>query len=180
MLRVEKLRFGAGTPYETVFESTQQSGQRVMETEVARALRNALVGVVEDGTASRLAHVFARQDGSPIVVGGKTGSGDNRYETVGRGGDRMSSRAVSRTGTFAFYIGDRYFGVVTAYVAGPQAANYVFTSALPVTALKLLVSALSSTLDVDAANRAAHGFSRMRRASLSDSALQKSHHARRN
>src|SRR5207249_11910664 len=106
-----------------------------------------------------VARVFARQDGSPIVVGGKAGSGDSRYETVGRGGDRMSSRAVSRTGTFAFYIGDRYFGVVTAYVAGPQAANYVFTSALPVTALKLLAPALSSSLDANASNQPAEVFS---------------------
>jgi membrane peptidoglycan carboxypeptidase len=146
MLRVERLRFAAGTPYETVLEPKQQSGQRVMEPEVARALQDVLSGVVENGTASRVAHVFAQQDGTPIMVGGKTGSGDNRHETVGRGGYRMSSHAVSRTGTFAFYIGERYFGVVTAYVAGDQAANYVFTSALPVTALKLLAPALTSSL----------------------------------
>jgi membrane peptidoglycan carboxypeptidase len=145
-VRVEKLRFASGTPYETVFEPQRQSGQRVMESEVARALRDVLSSVVENGTASRLAHVFVRRDGSPIKIGGKTGSGDNRYETVGRGGYRISSRAVSRTGTFAFYIGDRYFGVVTAYVAGDQASNYVFTSALPVTALKLLAPALTSSL----------------------------------
>jgi membrane peptidoglycan carboxypeptidase len=145
-LRVEKLRFAADTPYETVFEPTAQSGEHVMEPEVARTLRDALIGVVENGTASRVAHVFVRPDGTSIIVGGKTGSGDNRYQTVGRGGYRISSRAVSRTGTFAFYIGDRYFGVITAYVAGDQAADYVFTSALPVTALKLLAPSLISSL----------------------------------
>jgi len=159
MLRVEKLRFAADTPYETVFEPTQQSGQKVMEPEVARALRDVLTSVVENGTASRLAHVFATQDGTPIAVGGKTGSGDNRYEAVGPGGQRISSRALSRTGTFAFYIGGRYFGVVTAYVAGDQASNYVFTSALPVTALKLLAPALSSSLDANASNQHAEVFS---------------------
>jgi membrane peptidoglycan carboxypeptidase len=145
-LRVEKLRFAAGTPYETVFEPSVQNGERVMEQEVACVLRDVLMGVVDNGTASRLAHVFVRQDGAPIIMGGKTGSGDNRYQTVGHGGYRISSRAVSRTATFAFYIGDRYFGVVTAYVAGDQAANYVFTSALPVTALKLLAPSLMSSL----------------------------------
>ena len=105
-----------------------------------------LTTVVENGTASRIAHVFVRHDGASIIVGGKTGSGDNRYQTVGRGGYRISSRAVSRTATFVFYIGERYFGVITAYVAGDRAGNYVFTSALPVTALKLLAPTLMSSL----------------------------------
>jgi membrane peptidoglycan carboxypeptidase len=146
MSRVERLRFAAGTPYETVFEPKQQSGERVMEPEIAWMLRDVLTGVVENGTASRVAHVFVGQGGRPIMAGGKTGSGDNRYETVGRGGYRTSSRAISRTGTFVFYIGERYFGVVTAYVSGDQAAQYLFTSALPVTALKLLAPALISSL----------------------------------
>jgi membrane peptidoglycan carboxypeptidase len=139
-LRMEKLRFAADTPYETVFEPQQRSGERVMDPPVAQALREVLAGVVENGTAKRLAHVFVGHDGTPIMTGGKTGSGDNRYET------RTWSRAVSRTGTFAFYIGDRYFGVMTAYVAGDNSGNYVFTSALPVTALKLLAPTLTQSL----------------------------------
>jgi len=140
MLRMEKLRFAADTPYETVFEPEQRTGERVMDPLVAQTLRTVLAGVVENGTASRLAHVFVGQDGQLITTGGKTGSGDNRYQT------RSWSRAVSRTGTFAFYIGDRYFGVMTAYVAGENSGNYVFTSALPVTALKLLAPALKESL----------------------------------
>jgi membrane peptidoglycan carboxypeptidase len=140
IMRLEKLRFAADTPYETVFEPREQTGQRVMEPEVARALRGVLVGVVQDGTASRLLHAFRGKDGKEIITGGKTGSGDNRYQT------RKFSKAVSRTGTFAFYIGDRYFGVCTAYVGGDKAAGYVFTSALPVTALKLLAPTLLSSL----------------------------------
>jgi membrane peptidoglycan carboxypeptidase len=138
--RLEKLRFAADTPYETVFEPREQTGKRVMEPEVARALRGVLVGVVQGGTASRLLHAFRGKDGKEIIAGGKTGSGDNRYKT------RKFSEAVSRTGTFAFYIGDRYFGVCTAYVGGDKAAGYVFTSALPVTALKLLAPTLLSSL----------------------------------
>ena len=139
-LRVERLRFAAGTPYETVFEPNERTGKRAMDPQVARALHDVLAGVVQNGTAARLAHAFVGHDGKPVVSGGKTGSGDNRYET------RNWSRAVSRTGTFAFYIGDRYFGVMTAYVGGETAGNYVFTSALPVTALKLLAPTLKDNL----------------------------------
>src|SRR5437667_893897 len=103
-----------------------------MQPEIARALRDVLTGVVQNGTARRLAGVFIGPQRTPIVVGGKTGSGDNRYET------RRGSRAISRTGTFVFYIGDRYFGVITAYVGEDKASQYAFTSALPVTALKML------------------------------------------
>ncbi|HLH32298.1 MAG TPA: transglycosylase domain-containing protein, partial [Terriglobia bacterium] len=140
ILRVQKLRFAADTPYETVFEPQQQKGERVMEPEVAHALRDVLTGPVLVGTATRLLHAYHTADGKDIVVGGKTGSGDNEYKT------RRYSKAVSRTGTFAFYIGDKYFGVVTAYVGGDKAAGYSFTSALPVTALKLLAPTLLSSL----------------------------------
>jgi cell division protein FtsI/penicillin-binding protein 2 len=139
-IRVARLRFAAGTPYETVFEPNEQKGERVMEPEVAHALRDVLSGVVQNGTARRLSGVFLGPQRTPIVVGGKTGSGDNRYET------RRGSRAVSRTGTFVFYIGDRYFGVITAYVGEERASQYSFTSALPVTALKLIAPQLINTL----------------------------------
>lgn len=138
--RLEKLRFAADTPYETVFEPQQQTGERVMEPEVARALHDVVIGVVQDGTASRLLHAYHTANNRDIVVGGKTGSGDNEYKT------RRFNKVVSRTGTFVFYIGDKYFGVVTAYVGGDKAADYSFTSALPVTALKLLAPTLMSSL----------------------------------
>ena len=135
-VRISKLRFARDTPYETAFEPNEPSGKRVMEPEVAQALRRALAGIVQTGTARRLAGAFTDDNGKSIPVGGKTGSGDNRYET------RTSSRVVSRTGTFAFYIGDRYFGVITAHVGGDAASQYAFTSALPVAVLKLLAPSL--------------------------------------
>ena len=70
-------------------------------------------------------------------MGGKTGTGDNRVEVFGAGGRLIKSRAVSRTATFVFFIGERYFGVITAYVPGETAQNYNFTSALPVQILKI-------------------------------------------
>src|SRR5262249_59671287 len=58
IVRVDKLRFAADTPYETVFEPQQRDGQQVMEPEVAQTLRSVPAGVVHDGTANPLAHVF--------------------------------------------------------------------------------------------------------------------------
>ena len=49
---------------------------------------------------------------------------------------------MNRAATFAFYIGDRFYGVVTAFVPGEKAAAYDFTSALPVQILKELQPAL--------------------------------------
>jgi hypothetical protein len=58
----------------------------------------------------------------------------------------ISSRAVSRTSGFVFYIGDRHFGVVTAAVSGSAAADYRFTSALPLAVLKVLTPEINSRL----------------------------------
>lgn len=133
---VQSLRFGPGTPYETAFEIGAPAGQRVMSEPVARALRTTMIGVVERGTARRLDNAFAQAGVDTLVVGGKTGSGDNRIQAVDRWGDRTSSRATNRTATFVFYIGDRFYGVVTALVLGPRADRYEFTSALPVEVLR--------------------------------------------
>jgi len=95
-------------------------------------LRAVLAEVVETGTARRVAGAFVGPDGKPLVVGGKTGSGDNRFKTFSRGGQVVSSRAVDRTAVFVFYVGDRYFGVILACVPGPEAERYSFTSSLPV------------------------------------------------
>jgi hypothetical protein len=106
-----------------------------------------MAAVVESGTARRLAGVFRLSDGKLITVGGKTGSGDNRIETFNRWGNVTSSRATNRTAAFVFYIGDRYFGVITAYVQGREAEHYHFTSALPVTLLKILAPTIIAKLD---------------------------------
>ncbi len=110
------------------------------------ALRHVLAEVVERGTARRLAGAFSEPDGTPVIAGGKTGSGDNRFKTFNRRGGLTSSRAVNRTATFAFYVGDRYFGVITAFVPGEEAQGYTFTSALPVSILRLLAPAIDARL----------------------------------
>ena len=146
MLRLTRLHWGEGTPYETVMVPKRDAGERVMEPEVARALRGALADVVDNGTARRVAGAFKTPDGKKIIAGGKTGSGDNRVKTFGRGGWLKSSRVVSRTATFAFYIDDRYFGVLTAFVPGSEAGGYEFTSALSVSILRLLAPAINARL----------------------------------
>ena len=150
-----KIHFAQGTPYETVFEYSSEQGERVLAPEVAQTVRRAMAAVVEQGTARRLNGVFRLPDGEVITVGGKTGSGDNRYETFNRYGGVVTSRATNRTAAFVFYIGDRYYGVITAYVQGREAGKYHFTSALPVTLLKLLAPTIIANLDGNKATQPA-------------------------
>jgi hypothetical protein len=49
---------------------------------------------------------------------------------------------VSRAATFVFMLDNRYFGTVTAYVPGTEAARFHFTSALPVRVTGLLMPTL--------------------------------------
>jgi len=142
-----KVHFAGGTPYETLLEPKQQKGERMLPVEVARSARRAMAVVVEQGTARRLNGVFKLSTGEVLPAGGKTGSGDNRFKTFGRGGEVTSSRATNRTATFVFYIGERYFGVITAFVQGREAENYHFTSGLPVTVLKYLAPAIVARLE---------------------------------
>ncbi|MFI3184712.1 MAG: hypothetical protein QX198_01890, partial [Methylococcaceae bacterium] len=52
-----------------------------------------------------------------------------------------------------FFLGSRHFGVITAYVAGADAAQYHFTSAVPVQVLKSLRPVLEPLLFADAAEK---------------------------
>ena len=141
-----RLGFGLGSPYHTVFEIEPQEGRQVMRPPVARLLRDVLAEVVERGTAIRVRRAFVDENGLPIRVGGKTGSGDNRIEHFARGRRLVSSQASSRTAGFVFYLGDRWFGVITASVLGAQSAQYEFTSSLPLAVLKLASPALNRAI----------------------------------
>ena len=145
--RIEEMHFAASTPYETVVRRAEPQPERVMKPEVAAALKQAVTGVVEAGTARRLKGAFKLADKTELTLGGKTGTGDNRIEVFGSGGHLLRSKAVSRTATFVFFIGDRWFGVITAYVPGATAQNYNFTSALPVQILKNLAPELNPYVD---------------------------------
>lgn len=143
---VPEIRFGDGSPYQTIFADSAATGARVMRAAVAHTLRALLAQVVDRGTAMRLRGVFTAADGTPIPIGGKTGSGDNRLVRMGRNGRVLGSQATSRTAAFAFYIGARHFGVVTAAVLGKGAGDYSFTSALPLELVKDLAPAIQQHL----------------------------------
>jgi len=140
------LHFAQDTPYETVFEADASKQDRVMDIAVAQALRQALTTVVTAGTAQRVNGIFVGPDQQPVTVGGKTGSGDNQLITVSRNGRTRSAQSTNRTATFVFYIGDRYYGVLMAYVPGREADKYHFTSSLPVTILKLISASVNARL----------------------------------
>ncbi|WPG38364.1 transglycosylase domain-containing protein [Variovorax sp. EBFNA2] len=136
--RVGALHFARDTPYETRLEPHNASAERVLPTEVTATLQRALVDVVTDGTARRLKGALTDENGRALEIGGKTGTGDHRYEQTDRGGRVISQRKIDRSATFVFMIGDRYFGTIMAYVHEPYAARYRFTSALPTQLLKSL------------------------------------------
>ncbi len=145
---IEELTIGLDTPYFTHLVEAPARGERVPPEAVAAAMLDVLTGVVATGTAHRLAGSFQLADGTVVPVGGKTGSGDNRFKTFDRDGGVTSSRAVNRTASFAFFVGDRFFGVITAFVDGDEAGRYRFTSALPVSVLKLLAPDINARLAV--------------------------------
>ena len=149
-LRLDRLAFAVATPYETRLAFSPPDGERVLPAEVAQVARAALARVVEGGSAQRLRGVFTRQNGTPLTIGGKTGTGDHRFESYGKRGVLISSRVVSRAGAFVFYVGERHFGVLTAYVKGPDAANFRFTSALPTQVLKVLAPTLLDSVGREA------------------------------
>ncbi len=146
-LRIDSLHFAADTPYETRLANNPELGKRVLPSEVAAAMREALSQVVDGGTAKRVSGSFKLQDGSVLAMGGKTGTGDNRIESIGSGGRVLSSRAVNRTATFVFYLGDNHFGTLTAFVPGRAAEGFRFTSALPVQVLKGMAPILNPYLE---------------------------------
>lgn len=144
-IRIDRLALGEETPYETHLAHGGQPQERVLSSEVASVLRRELIGVVEHGTGRRVAGGVKLTDGRTLAIGGKTGTGDNRFETIGPGG--RTSRVVNRTAAFAFTIGDRFFGTIVAFVPGRDAAAYDFTSALPVQIFRNLLPILQPLLE---------------------------------
>jgi membrane peptidoglycan carboxypeptidase len=147
--RVSALHFARDMPYETRLEQRGAAPQQLLAPEVAQAARRALAEVVNKGTARRLKDAVLDAKGRPIEIAGKTGTGDHRFQVIGRGGRVIAERKVERTATFVFTLGDRYFGTIVAYVREPHAAHYRFTSALPVQLLKSMAPQLLPMLQRD-------------------------------
>ncbi|GAB3255867.1 transglycosylase domain-containing protein [Chitinimonas naiadis] len=143
------LNFAYGTPYETRFDHTPAAPTRVMPQEVADLARELLLQVVNGGTAIRIKGAYVRTDGTVLDIGGKTGTGDHRYEVYARGGGLIESRKVNRSATFVFMLGDRFYGTITAFVREPYAEKYTFTSSMTVQLLKSLAADLMPEIDPD-------------------------------
>ncbi len=154
-VRFDSLHYAQGTPYETVLDKVPEVGVQVLPPELAKVARGALIGVVEAGTAGRLKGVYKDADGKPLEVGGKTGTGDHRRKIFGARGGVIDTVFISRAATFTFFIGDRFFGVMTAYVEGPDSKDYHFTSSLPVQIIKFLEPTLSPLVNKAPGNHVA-------------------------
>lgn len=136
-VRVNDLHFASDTPYDTMLERHQPIvTEQVLNPEVAATLKQALSEVVAKGTARRLVGAYNLPDGTSLIMGGKTGTGDNRLAAMGAGGSHSGGRSLNRTATFVFYLGANHFGTLTAFVPGREASAFRFTSALPVQTLK--------------------------------------------
>ncbi len=143
IVRVDEVHLAEGTPFETRLARREARGVPVLDPDVAATARRAMAAVVERGTARRAAGTVLDADGAPVAMGAKTGTGDNRYQVYSAGGALVESRAVNRTASLVFFLGERYFGVVTAYVPGPEADAYRFTSALPSEIFRSVASVLT-------------------------------------
>jgi len=140
---IRKMAFAADTPYATTYGLRPGPGRALIAPEIAALVRRSMFDVVENGTARSIRGAFMPvgrqgQPGAPLMIGGKTGTGDQRFQTYGPGGRVISSRSVNRSATFVFLLSDRYFGTVTIHVGEPYAARYAFTSALAVRVLRAL------------------------------------------
>ena len=147
-VRIRRLHFAEGTPWDSVLDRQPSPAERVLAPEIAGALRAEMFNVVEKGTARRAYGSVVLSDGSKLPVGGKTGTGDNRIVVTLADRRRIDSSVMNRTATFVFVIGDRFFGVITAFVPGQEAGNYGFTSALPVQAFRTVIHSIQPLLDV--------------------------------
>jgi membrane peptidoglycan carboxypeptidase len=146
-VRIRRLHFAEGTPWDSVLDRQSPPAERVLEPEIAAVLRAEMFKVVENGTARRAYGSVVLSDGSKLPVGGKTGTGDNRIEITLADRRRIDAKVMNRTATFVFVIGDRFFGVITAFVPGQEAGNYGFTSALPVQAFRTVIRSVQPLLE---------------------------------
>ena len=92
--------------------------EQVLRPEVARALRER---AARRGRERHRPPRERRLRATPL--GGKTGTGDHQKKRVDRWANVIDSEYVSRTATFVFFAGDRFHGVITAHVAGPESAR---------------------------------------------------------
>ncbi|MFN3827676.1 MAG: transglycosylase domain-containing protein [Micavibrio sp.] len=151
-LRFTELTLAPQTDQRTrEYSRTPRAATQVIPKEVAQITLEAMQSVVSEGTARRIG-MPTLSDGRPLIIGGKTGTGDNREKSFSRGGGLRTAEVKNRTATFVFEItepvsGKKFFGTVLAYVDGAAAAKHKFTSALPSQIEKNLLKILQPYLD---------------------------------
>jgi len=145
-LRIDSLRVAVNTPYETHLVRKVPAPEQVLSPELAGVVRQMLVDVVDNGTAIRGRGAVADADGNALVIGGKTGTGDNRSRQVGTDGTRTDV-VQNRASTFVFFVGDRFYGTIVTYVPGEEARRFTFTSSLVASVLRILGPALEELLE---------------------------------
>lgn len=141
---IRQLHFAEKTPFETHVAAQEPVREQILNPLVAQVLRQELIGVVEQGTAIGAKGALTPSEGIPILIGGKTGTGDHRQKVYERGYRLIESRPISRTATFVFLIDNRFFGSITAQVSGPHSGDFGFTSSLPVRIFRLFAPHLHS------------------------------------
>jgi cell division protein FtsI/penicillin-binding protein 2 len=146
-IKIDRLHFGGDTPTETLVSRDIPAAKRVLAPEIAALVRRELIGVVQNGTGRRALKSIVLSNGTVVQVGGKTGTGDNRLESFSASGHITGSKVVNRTATFVFMVGDRFYGTIIAYVPGPKAASYRFTSALAVQIFKDLAPQIKPLIE---------------------------------
>ena len=123
------------------------AGEQVLNPDVARAMKGLLGEVTHNGTARRPGGAYLDNEGQPVATGGdKTSTGDNRMVTVNAGRSTRHQSCVEPHGNLCFLSGrTRHFPIHDRFCAGRDAADFKFTSALPVQVLKSM--APTSPLD---------------------------------
>lgn len=146
---IRHLSFASATPYQTELVPASGEAVRVLAPDVASTVKRALMTVMVEGTGKHFQNSYMTPQGQLLTVGGKTGTGDNRFDVFAGANRLIESRVVDRTSTFVFFLGDRHFGTITAYVPGKKAAQFQFTSALAVQILERLTPAIEPLLKRD-------------------------------
>ncbi len=141
--KFEYIHFGKNTPYESLLKFNGGC-KNVIDQRVADVVKNAMLGVVNNGTARKIKSAYKE-----FSVGGKTGTGDNKYKIYNKKWKLKGKSVKNRTGTFVFFINSKWFGVLTTYVNGENASKYKFTSSLPMKILSMLKPELAPLLKED-------------------------------
>lgn len=134
--------------------------KRVTPVEVAQVMQKLLRGVAERGTLKSIEKAFedpaipGAKGAKPAeqelryLVSGKTGTSRNEKYKMGPGGSKTVAESKSLTSTVMFMVtdtktGQKYQGVMLAYVLGSNSAKHHFSSAL---SLAVVNNVLAPTL----------------------------------